>query len=399
MEPYELTDRDAELLSAYIDDALDADTRTSLEARLEQDADLRQELRSLQQTVALVRSLPDVRAPRNFTLTPEMVGLNDPAPMSQEKPILKVVPRRRSVWEIALASAAAFVLVFAGALVVMRVMNDEAPPTDNAMQVAAAPSMTAKMSTERAESTVAIDSDGSIVLAATEAATGGIAESQIVESTPVITIVDGVAIVTPRVNLLTLPQSTPTPAPTQSSVPGSESSQIGLVPPATQEMLGESGGAAGDGDTNDVTQQTFAAEAPESAQADEAVGADDQASVATSTTETSLREAGTGSSSSEDAPSANDADAAEEEYSAPEDAFDTELEPMPLENGFSTTEASGYTVELGSVLRLLMVDLYQSSAETPLFKLPGDQVITLRDAFDVFLHILAGVAGGAQSDR
>ncbi|MCA9893950.1 MAG: hypothetical protein KC615_13270, partial [Anaerolineae bacterium] len=81
------------------------------------------------------------------------------------------------------------------------------------------------------------------------------------------------------------------------------------------------------------------------------------------------------------------------------DAFDTELEPMPLENGFSTTEASGYTVELGSLLRLLMVDLYQSSAETPLFKLPGDQVITLRDAFDVFLHILAGVAGGAQSDR
>ncbi|MCA9893487.1 MAG: hypothetical protein KC615_10915, partial [Anaerolineae bacterium] len=270
MEPYELTDRDAELLSAYIDDALDADTRTSLEARLEQDADLRQELRSLQQTVALVRSLPDVRAPRNFTLTPEMVGLNDPAPMSQEKPILKVVPRRRSVWEIALASAAAFVLVFAGALVVMRVMNDEAPPTDNAMQVAAAPSMTAKMFTEQAESTVAIDSDGSVVLAATEAATGGIAESQIIESTPVITIVDGVAIVTPRANLPTLSQSTPTPAPTQVSVPGSESSQIGLAPPATQEMLGESGGAAGEGDMNDVTQQTFAAEAPESAQADEA---------------------------------------------------------------------------------------------------------------------------------
>lgn len=68
-----LTDRDLELLSAYIDDELSSSERTTLEARLEHEPQLRRELRALRQTVELVRLTPRVRAPRDFTLTPEMV--------------------------------------------------------------------------------------------------------------------------------------------------------------------------------------------------------------------------------------------------------------------------------------------------------------------------------------
>lgn len=70
-----------EWLSAYIDGALSPRERARLEARLAQDADLRARLESLQRTVALVRGLPPVPAPRNFLLTPAMV--RPPAPAAR----------------------------------------------------------------------------------------------------------------------------------------------------------------------------------------------------------------------------------------------------------------------------------------------------------------------------
>jgi len=70
-----------ELLSAYIDGALSPRERARLEARLAQDADLRARLESLQRTVALVRGMPPLRAPRNFLLTPAMV--RRPAPVAR----------------------------------------------------------------------------------------------------------------------------------------------------------------------------------------------------------------------------------------------------------------------------------------------------------------------------
>jgi anti-sigma factor RsiW len=67
-----------EWLSAYIDGALSPRERARLEARLAQDAALRARLESLQRTVALVRGMPPVRAPRNFLLTPAMVRQTAP---------------------------------------------------------------------------------------------------------------------------------------------------------------------------------------------------------------------------------------------------------------------------------------------------------------------------------
>jgi hypothetical protein len=67
--------REWEALSAYLDDQLSAKERARLETRLNQAAELRSALEDLRRTRAVLRSQPRVRAPRNFTLTPDMVGI------------------------------------------------------------------------------------------------------------------------------------------------------------------------------------------------------------------------------------------------------------------------------------------------------------------------------------
>ena len=70
------TEQDYELLSAYLDGALTPAERAALETRLQADDGLRQELEALRQTVSLVGSVAAMKAPRNFTLTPDMVSLS-----------------------------------------------------------------------------------------------------------------------------------------------------------------------------------------------------------------------------------------------------------------------------------------------------------------------------------
>lgn len=71
--PAEPEGNDTELLSAYLDGQLTDSERLALEARLEQDTDLRQELAQLRLTVELIRSLPALTAPRDFSLNHMMV--------------------------------------------------------------------------------------------------------------------------------------------------------------------------------------------------------------------------------------------------------------------------------------------------------------------------------------
>jgi len=59
---------DIELLSAYLDNQLSSHQRASLEARLRSEPELSTELDSLRNTRQMLRSLPKLRAPRNFTL-------------------------------------------------------------------------------------------------------------------------------------------------------------------------------------------------------------------------------------------------------------------------------------------------------------------------------------------
>ena len=77
-----MNQRDLELLSSYLDGQLKPSDSARLEARLSSDAELRSVLDDLRAARGLLRQLPMRKAPRNFTLTPKMVGKNPPLPRS-----------------------------------------------------------------------------------------------------------------------------------------------------------------------------------------------------------------------------------------------------------------------------------------------------------------------------
>ena len=71
---------DVELLSAYLDGQLDSAVSARLESRLKSDESLRAVLDDLREARGILRQLPQRRAPRNFTLTPQMAGIKPPTP-------------------------------------------------------------------------------------------------------------------------------------------------------------------------------------------------------------------------------------------------------------------------------------------------------------------------------
>jgi hypothetical protein len=116
----DLTRNDYELLSAYIDGMLIEDERANLEKRLKGESALAEELAILRQTVALVKQLPQLKAPRNFTLTPAMVAKRStlslvPRPPHEKRhPFILPFPLMRA------ASAAASLMIIAfGAIVLL----------------------------------------------------------------------------------------------------------------------------------------------------------------------------------------------------------------------------------------------------------------------------------------
>src|SRR5512142_1758722 len=74
----QISNRDYEQLSAYIDGQLSPAERRKLEERLRARTDLQVALDEMNRTRSLLRSAPRRRAPRNFTLTPAMVGERGP---------------------------------------------------------------------------------------------------------------------------------------------------------------------------------------------------------------------------------------------------------------------------------------------------------------------------------
>ncbi|MFP4321338.1 MAG: hypothetical protein ACLFTK_02695 [Anaerolineales bacterium] len=127
-------EQDSLQLSAYIDDELAPQARAALEARLAQDADLRAELDDLRATVALLREMPTLRAPRDYTLTPEMLG--EGSPSQGRSGGGRVV--NLALWVPALA--AMFVAVIGLVFFLMTLAGDEAATQfDNADQAFEAP--------------------------------------------------------------------------------------------------------------------------------------------------------------------------------------------------------------------------------------------------------------------
>ena len=71
----DLSTREWETLSAYLDEKLSPQEKAVLEKRLEENLELQVSLEDLRRTRSLLRIQPRMRAPRNFTLNPEMAGL------------------------------------------------------------------------------------------------------------------------------------------------------------------------------------------------------------------------------------------------------------------------------------------------------------------------------------
>lgn len=107
----ELSEHDAELLSAYIDEVLSTDEKNELEARLLKDAFLQVELSAMRQMVAWMNALPTLKAPRDFTISAE-----DVAPIKDVSE-RKIIPmQNRNLWFVASAAAIVIVLVGFGAV-------------------------------------------------------------------------------------------------------------------------------------------------------------------------------------------------------------------------------------------------------------------------------------------
>ncbi len=125
-----LTDRDYELLSAYIDGELSATERANIERRLQSDAIWQQEYEALRTTTQLVRNLPTLQAPRDFTLTPQM---------AQAARRITPLPKRRRTnytpWAVLVA--AVFVMVI-GAAILFSQRPAPRSESDNTQQVVAA---------------------------------------------------------------------------------------------------------------------------------------------------------------------------------------------------------------------------------------------------------------------
>jgi hypothetical protein len=74
--------QEIEQLSAYLDGQLSPSDSARLESRLKSDPELASAYEDIRATRAILRKLPSRKAPRNFTLTRKMAGLNPPVPRS-----------------------------------------------------------------------------------------------------------------------------------------------------------------------------------------------------------------------------------------------------------------------------------------------------------------------------
>lgn len=74
--------RDIKKLSAYLDKQLSRLEQARVEALLAEQPELQEMLKDLHQARALLQKTPRKSLPRNFTLTPKMVGMRPPIPRS-----------------------------------------------------------------------------------------------------------------------------------------------------------------------------------------------------------------------------------------------------------------------------------------------------------------------------
>jgi hypothetical protein len=129
----QISSRDWEALSAYLDGQLTQKDRLRLEQKLRASSDLRLALEELSRTRTILRSQPSLRAPRSFTLTPEMVGIR-----RERRPAARLYPAFSFV--SALASLL-FVVVLLGSFLTRG--SNQASPAPAAESAQSAPAFLA----------------------------------------------------------------------------------------------------------------------------------------------------------------------------------------------------------------------------------------------------------------
>lgn len=122
-----VSDRDLELLSIYLDGQMNQAEQARLEARLQKDPDLQTAYEQLHRTRLVLRSLPRMRAPRNYTLSPSQVPSRTVMPRSY--PVLRLV-----------TALASFLLIFAlfGDFFIFRAADQVSLTAERAVQAPAA---------------------------------------------------------------------------------------------------------------------------------------------------------------------------------------------------------------------------------------------------------------------
>ncbi len=128
-----LSERDYELISAYLDGEVDARQLKTIEMRLAQDAQFRSAYEHLSKTRALLRSQPLMRAPRNYTLSPQSV-------QSQSQQNWRIFPLPLSLRAVSALASILFVVLFAMNWISMgRQMSAAAPQASEILFQASAP--------------------------------------------------------------------------------------------------------------------------------------------------------------------------------------------------------------------------------------------------------------------
>jgi hypothetical protein len=199
----DISNRDIELLSAYLDHELSPKEQARVEERLQTNPHFRSILGELHQNRAALRSLPRLRAPRNFTLSPEIAGIK---PKKHVYPVFGLVSALSSLL---------LILVLAGDFLVNPALITSRPPAEQPDMLAATAEIAEAMDTYMekeledipsslaaeepvgaAEAEPAAETD--IMQLRVEGATG-----EPVEETPI-----GIEIFSSKI-----PQGTPTPSP------------------------------------------------------------------------------------------------------------------------------------------------------------------------------------------
>src|SRR5512135_3661590 len=128
--------RAEELISAYLDKRVSAEEQSFFERHIASCADCRAQLEATRSMVAALKAMPAVKAPRSFVLPREMAR-------QPQRSFLSLYPALRLATVIA---ALAFVVLFAGDLLINKVGGSSAPqsvpaaaPAPVAMQAPAAP--------------------------------------------------------------------------------------------------------------------------------------------------------------------------------------------------------------------------------------------------------------------